>query len=137
MTLRLSMDARVATLNTINDRVNAGAGPGVLQLYTGTQPNSPDVAATGTLLATFTLADPAFVNIANGSMDLDADPDLSAVAINTGPAGWARISDSNGTAVIDGTVSSTYAAGEFFVNSTSITTNQPVFLTTFQINFPL
>lgn len=73
---------------------DAGTSNGIVKFYTGTQPADPSVAATGTLLATVTLGDPAFGAAVAGSKALNAvTPDISADA--DGTVGWARFYDSD------------------------------------------
>lgn len=134
MTLRVAVAARNAGLDAIFDRANAGAAAGTIKIYTGAQPATADTAESGTLLVTFTLADPAFSAAASGVKDLDADPDLSATAAATGTAGWARCEDSDGNNVFDGSVGTSGA--DFTINSTSITSGQTVNLTLGSITDP-
>lgn len=135
MTLRSSAAARNAGLDAEFDLVNAGTGPGVIEVRTGSQPATPETAATGTLLATFTLADPAFSPAAAGVKDLDADPDLTTNAVDAGTAGWARAKDSNGTAVFDGSVGT--SGTDFIINSTTVTNGQELKLTLGSITAPV
>ena len=134
MTLRVAVLARNAGLNAIFNLADAGAGPGVIEYRTGSQPATADTAATGTVLVTFTLADPAFFVAAAGVKDLDADPDIAATAAATGTVGWARCKDSVGVTVFDGSVGT--AATDFIINSTSITSGQTVNLTLGSITDP-
>jgi hypothetical protein len=134
MTLRVAVAARNAGLNANFDRADAGAGPGTIKIYSGTQPATADTAASGTLLATFTLADPGFAPAASGVKDLDADPDISTTAAATGTAGWARCADSDGNTVFDGSVAT--SGGDFTINTTSLTSGQTVTLTLGSITDP-
>lgn len=134
MTFRVAVAARNAGLDAIFDRANAGAGPGVVEYRTGSQPATADTAATGTVLVTFTLADPAFSAASAGVKDLDADPDISATAAATGTVGWARCKDSDGVTVFDGSVGT--SATDFIINSTSITSGQTVNLTLGSVTDP-
>ncbi len=135
MTLRSTVAARNAGLDAEYDRVDAGAAAGTIELRTGSQPATADTAATGTLLATFTLADPAFSAASGGVKDLDADPDLVATAANAGTAGWARAKDSNGNAVFDGSVGT--SGTDYIINSTAITVGQEVKITLGSITAPV
>lgn len=135
MTLRLSAAARNASLDAAFDRVNAGAAAGTIEYRTGAQPASVATAASGTVLVTFTLANPAFAAATgDGVKDLDADPDLTATAVATGAAGWARAYDSDGVAVFDMSIGTSSA--DIIINSTSITTGQEVKLTLGSISDP-
>lgn len=128
MVLQFSTAARNAQLAAIAAQVDGGSGPGYVEIRSGVRPANANTAATGTVLATITLADPAFETPTGGSMDLDADPDLvEASADATGTATWARVYDSTGAAVIDGTVATSGA--DFNITSTAITAGQTVTLT--------
>lgn len=135
MAIRVATAARNAALDAIVDLVDAGAGAGTLEVRTGSQPANANTAATGTVLVTFTLADPAFAAAASGAVDIDADPDVvDSSADNTGTAGWARVYDSNGNAIFDGSVGT--SGTDFIINTTSITAGQTVTLTSGTLTFP-
>lgn len=139
MTFRVAVAGRNAALDAELDRANAGAGAGTIKLYTGAQPANADAAETGTLLATFTLADPAFAAAGAGTpgvKDLDADPDLSTTAVATGTAGWARCEDSDGVNVFDGSVTATGGGGDFTMPSTSVTSGQETKLLLGSVTYP-
>jgi hypothetical protein len=70
---------------------------GFLRVYSGTQPATADVAATGTLLVTF-YADGVstgltFATPANGAMTKTLTETWTGTAVATGTAGWFRFSD--------------------------------------------
>ncbi len=134
MTFRVAVAGRNAGLNAALDLANAGAGAGTIKVYTGAQVATADTAEAGTLLVTFTLADPAFAAATGGVKDLDADPDLSATAAATGTAGWARCEDSDGVNIFDGSVGT--SGTDFIINSTSVTVGQTVNLTLGSITDP-
>lgn len=122
MTIKIPAATRNAMLDLLVDKADAGAAAGTIKMYTGAQPANADAAATGTLLATFTLADPAFAAAASGSVALDADPALTTTAVASGTAGWARVADSDGLTVFDGSVGT--SAADFIVASTTVATGQ-------------
>lgn len=128
MTIRIKETVRNDMLAVINTAANAGSGAATIEIRSGSQPANADAAASGSLLATFTCADPAFETPATGSMDIDANPDLSTTASGTGTASWARVKDSNGVTVFDGSVGT--VSTDFIITSTSLTTGQTVTLTT-------
>lgn len=103
MALSLSAALASAMADQVTAFVDAGAGPGTLKVYTGAKPATVATAASGTLLATFTFADPALAAAVAGVATADFDPDLSATVAADGDAGWFRIADSAGVAHIDGT----------------------------------
>jgi hypothetical protein len=124
MTTAISIAAAVrrAAVDVVVDAVDAGAGAGTIEVRSGVRPATADDAATGTVLVTFTCADPAF-GAASGTSPatatLNTSPVLSAVASNTGTATWARVKDSSGATVFDGGVATSGEA--FTISSTSIT----------------
>lgn len=137
MTIRTSNAAAHAGLDAKYNLADAGAGPATVKVYTGAQPATGETAESGTLLATFTCADPAWE--AAGATTarrkiLDCDPDLSATAVATGTAGWARMEDSAGNNVFDGSVGT--AGTDFIINTTAVTTGQTVTLTQGHIDEP-
>lgn len=133
MATRLPTGVRNAMVDAAVDLADAGAGAGEVRVYTGTQPASANNAASGTLLVTFTLSDPAFGAAASGSASGASMP-KSATAAATGTAGWARVVDSNGNAVYDGSVAT--SGGDFTIDNTSITSGQTVNLTALSFSQP-
>ena len=107
MAVTLSAAAASALADQITALVDAGSAAGTLEVYTGAKPASPDDTATGTLLATFTLTDPAAAAAVAGVASWDLDPALSATVLSDGTAGWFRVSDSDGVAIFDGIVGTT------------------------------
>jgi hypothetical protein len=111
--VRLSTPTRNALANQITALTDAGAAAGTLNVYSGTQPATGDDAITGTLLATFTLTDPALAAAAAGVATFDFDPDLEATVAADGTASHFRIADSNGATVLDGDVATSGATLNF------------------------
>lgn len=128
MTLRLSVAARNAAQDAAFNLADAGVGPATIKVYSGAQPATADAAETGTLLVTFTCADPAFAASVNGVKDLNANPDLTSTAVATGTAGWARCEDSGvATPVLNAPTTAatggTLAAGTYFYVITATNAN--------------
>lgn len=115
-----------AALSAVIAAIDAGSGPGTIQIRTGSSPG-PGSAATGTLLATVTLIDPSFGSVSGGSASL-ADP-AAVTAVATGTAGYCRVLDSTGAVVMDGTVTATGGGGDLTLASTSISSGQSVDIT--------
>ena len=111
----------VATLNAVRDECDQGAGAATLRIYSGTAPINVDTAlASNTLLAQLTMSDPSFgsASDANPGATITASTitqDASADA--TGTASFFRILDSNGTAIVQGTVGT--SGTELIVATTS------------------
>jgi len=126
MPLRLADATRNAKANAAVGLLNAGTGTtgGTIKIYTGAQPATPATAASGTLLATVLLPNPAFGTAASGVATM-ADP-ASVNAVATGTAGWARFADRDGNTVLDGDVTATGGGGVVTLSSTSLTSGAPV-----------
>ena len=121
-------------LTQYKDDLDAGSGPGTARIYSGTIPATPETAATGTLLAELVLTKPCGV-VADKKLTFSAiTQDLEAN--NTGYAGYVRLSDSDGNAVIDGDVTSTGGTGVLKLNVTLITALGPVFINSFELSIP-
>ena len=121
-------------LTQYKDDLDAGSGPGTAKIYSGTMPATPETAATGTLLAELVLTKPCGV-VADKKLTFSAiTQDLEAN--NTGYAGYVRLSDSDGNAVIDGDVTSTGGTGVLKLNVTLITALGPVFINSFELSIP-
>jgi hypothetical protein len=136
MGLRLATTARNNMAQVIRDLLDADAGAGKIEVYTGSQPATPNTAATGTLLATFTLADPSFSAPATGVLTLQGTP-LSASGVAAGTAGWFRASDNSGDAVMDGTVSATGGGGNLELNTTTVSIGLSVQITGGTVTMPV
>jgi hypothetical protein len=134
MAITISSDLRNDIANDILARIDGGAGAGTIELRTGSKPATPNDAATGTLLATFTLTDPAGT-VTGAVLTFDFDPDIEATAANAGDPGWARVKDSTGAAVLDGTAGTSGA--DFTTNVSTVASGQTVRLLTGTVTAPL
>jgi hypothetical protein len=107
MGITLSTAARNAACDAIVGLINGGSGPGTLQIQ-----KSDD-----TVIATLTFSDPAFGAASSGvatANSITQDSNTSA-----GTAAKFRIRDSNGTLLINGTVST--GAADINFNSVTFT----------------
>ena len=93
MATRTSLTSRNASLTAMATRLNSG----ILRIYTGSQPATPETAASGTLLAECTL-NATSGTVTNGVFTAGAITQDSS-ANNSGTAGWFRVFQSNGTTV--------------------------------------
>ena len=133
-TLRTKTTTANKALTQYKDDLDAGSGPGTAKIYSGTMPATPETAATGTLLAELVLAKPCGV-VAGKKLTFSAiTQDLEAN--NTGYAGYVRLADSDGNAIIDGDVTSTGGTGVLKLNVTLITAMGPVFINSFELSIP-
>lgn len=135
MTLTLATSARNAMCDALVDLLDAGSGAGTIQIRSGTRPADPNTTATGTLLATVTLIDPAFGAASTGAATL-SDP-VAVTAVATGTATWFRALDSTGAAVMDGRVTATGGGGDLTLSTTSITSGLSVDITGGTVTMPV
>jgi hypothetical protein len=126
--LKFSAALKNAQQNAITSTLGANA---VLNLYSGTQPASPDTAIGAQVLLASLACNATFAPAASGGVLT-----LNSIANGTGTAGagagtaatWYRLTTSGGTAHIDGTVG-TSSADLILTGSTSIATGQTVSVT--------
>lgn len=135
---RISNAAAKAACDAIVDLLDAGAGAATCKIYTATQATDPDTAiGAQTLLATLTFSDPAFGNAADANPGGRATAsaitsDTSADA--TGTAAWFRTADSNGVAVMDGSVGTSSA--DMIVSTTSFVSGAEIAITSWVVTMP-
>ncbi len=119
--------AKDTALDAAFNLIDGGAAAGEIEVYSGAVPATAGTAPAGTLLATFTLTDPAFGASAAAVKTLDADPDLTTSTVAAGTPAYARGLDSNGVVVFDGTVGT--SGTDFLTSSSPWTSAQTVNLT--------
>jgi len=125
MAIGLSTTARNARLTALITAIDAGSGPGVLSIYSGTRPATGGTATT--LLAELTLSDPCGT-VSGGVLTFNAiTQDSSANA--SGTASWARIADSDAAFVLDLGVGTAGSGMEIILNTTTIVAGGPVGMT--------
>lgn len=140
MATRLPNASQQAAADAVVDRADAGAGAGLLRIYSGVQPADADSAPSGTLLCQITLADPAF-----GAADATGTASAAGTPLSgTGDAGAGagtnaqsfRVVDSVGTTVYDGAVTGTGGGGELKLDNVSIADGQTVTITSLTYQQP-
>lgn len=132
--LRLATIARNAACDGVVDLLDAGAGAGTIQIRSGSMPATPQTAASGTLLATVTLADPAAGSAATGVATI-SDP-ASVTGVGDGTAGYGRFLDSNANVVMDMDVTATGGGGSITLSTTTISTGVTVDMGAITITVP-
>ena len=120
----LALDSALNVLNS-----------GFIQIYTGTQPATPDTGLSGnTLLATLSLSATAFGATSAGVKTANAI--TSATASATGTATFFRAFKSDDTtAVIDGSVGT--SGTDMVLNDVAITTGGTVSCTSWTVSMPV
>lgn len=121
---QLSDAAANAACNADTALVNGGS----IKIYTGAQPANANTAASGTLLATLPLNNPAFGNAAAGAAALNA-AGVSASAVAGGTAGYARFCKADGSAAWDASVGT--SGCNINMNSTSVQAGATVQITSY------
>ena len=135
MALKIGVTSQQAACDAVVDLIDAGgAGAGTIEVRTGSQPANPAASATGTLLVTFTCATTAFGSANGSGVATLASTPLSATAGNTGTAGWFRIKDSAGVAIMDGACGA--GSGELSLSTTSIVSGATVEVTSGTVTMP-
>lgn len=135
MTTALATSDAVATdaLDALVANLDADASPAYVEIRSGTRPANVAAAATGTVLVTFTLADPSFT-VSGRVATCDTTPDIAATATATDTATWARAYDGADVAVFDGDVGT--SGSVWNIDTTSIVSGQTVTLVDGTINAP-
>lgn len=118
--LRLATTARDAAANAVVDLLDVGVtnAAGKIEIRDGAMPATPQTAATGTVLATVVLANPAAGNAATGAATI-TDP-ASVTGAAAGTASWARFYDRDNAAVMDCDVTATGGGGAITLSTTTI-----------------
>lgn len=133
--LRLVTATKDSALDVVKTAIDAGSGPGTINVYNGTQPTAPsDAITTQTLLGTLTFSDPCGSSAAGVLTFSAITQDSSADA--TGTATWARIKDSAGTVVFDCDVGVTGGGATLQFNTTNFVITGPILISSFTISIP-
>jgi hypothetical protein len=119
MAVNYTTAVKNARMTAVRDQIDAGSGPGVLQIGT---------TGMGTVLVEVTLNDPSGT-VTGGVLSLSNFPRSDTSANATGTAAAARIRDSSGTDVITG-LTVGLSAADVILDSVSITAGQTVTINT-------
>ena len=119
MAVNYTTAVKNARMTAVRDQIDAGSGPGVLQIGT---------TGMGTVLIEVTLADPSGT-VTGGVLSLSNFPRSDTSANATGTAAAARIRDSSGTDVITG-LTVGLSAADVILDSVNITAGQTVTINT-------
>lgn len=136
MTIRLSTATRNAVADAIGDLADSGSGAATLKIYTGSQPATADSTATGTLLATIAVNDPAFDIASGGTAALSTTPAVTGTGIAAGDAGWFRLATSSGSTIIDGSVSASGGGGNLIMSTVTVSIGLTLSVTSGSITMP-
>lgn len=118
--------------NAMADQVTTTVGTDQFIIYSGTPPANAKAALSGnTVLSTHTLT--GFSAASNGVITANAISNVNASA--TGTATFCRVVKA-GTAQVQGSVGLSGSGADAIINSTSITSGQPVQVTSFTFTMP-
>lgn len=138
-TIRLATASATAAVDAVVDRIDAGAGAGTLKIYSGAVPADGDTTPAGTLLATITLADPAFGAASSIDATVSRAVMTDPAAVNwaaDGTAGCYIVEDSTGANVWSGDVTNSVGTGSLKLSSTTAVTGSPIDITSFTYSQP-
>lgn len=134
--LRVAAATGNAILDALRVKMDAGSGPALLKIYTGTQPAGADTALSGnTLLGTLTFTDPAAASASSKTLTFSTITADSA-ADASGTATWARVLDSDGVAIFDCDVGESGDGATITLNTKTIASGGPISITSFVLTYP-
>lgn len=134
---RASITARQAMGDAAAALVDAGGGPGRVDIFAGTIPSGPDAALTDqTLLARLEMALPAFAPTDAGGSAIANPIAADGAADATGTASFFRILDAGGAVLFQGDVSATGGGGDLQLNAVVIQAGVEVGIASLSITFP-
>ena len=128
MAVRIADTVRNSRIDSIRAAIDAGAGAGLLRIYSGTKPTKGATPA-GTLLAELTCADPCGSSSSGVLTFTVPFSDTSANA--SGTAAFFYLTDSTGAFVCDGDCAT--SGSDLNLTTVSIVSGQPVQVTSLKI----
>jgi len=129
MAVRIANTVRNTRVDAIRAAIDAGAGAGLLRIYSGSKPGTKGAAPAGTLLAELTCADPCGSSSSGVLTFTVPFSDTSANA--TGTAAFFYLVDSTGAFVCDGDCAT--SGSDLNLTTLSIVSGQPVQVTSLTI----
>lgn len=133
--LRLATATQNAMIQAAQVYADSGSGGATVKLYSGTQPATANTGLSGnTLLATFTLDDPAFGTASSGTITLAGVP-RATTGVAAGTATWFRMeSAATVVTICDGDVGTSSAT--LILNTTTISVGVAVSITAGSLSQP-
>jgi hypothetical protein len=129
MAVRIANSVRNTRVDAIRTAIDAGAGAGLLRIYSGSKPGTKGGTPAGTLLAELTCADPCGSSSSGVLTFTVPFSDTSANA--TGTAAFFYLVDSTGAFVCDGDCAT--SGSDLNLTTLSIVSGQPVQVTSLTI----
>jgi hypothetical protein len=105
MSVNISILASNNAGNSVVGLIDIGTAKpsGYIEIRTGTKPAATEIAATGVILATCAMSNPAYGSF-NNRIALANSISQDTNIANSGVAGWFRVYNRDGVAVFDGDV---------------------------------
>jgi hypothetical protein len=129
MAVRIADTVRNSRIDAIRAAIDAGAGAGLLRIYSGSKPGTKGAAPAGTLLAELTCADPC--GSSSGGVLTFTTPFSDTSANATGTAAFFYLVDSTGAFVCDGDCA--VSGSDLNLTTLSIVSGQAVQVTSLTI----
>jgi hypothetical protein len=130
----MPLQKNIATRNEQIELLGSLFDGGTIQVRTGTQPPDPNSAATGTLLVTITIPNPAFNAPSSGTVE-DVGG-WTGTAVATGDAGWARFISSDTLKTMDVPVTNVPGGNDLLINTLGIVNGETVSVVSLTITEP-
>jgi hypothetical protein len=131
--LQLTNAAATASANALLALIDVGT-QGKINIRTGAMPATADTAASGTILCTLLFPDPAFPTAVNGVGTANVIAQVASIA--SGVAGHFEVTDSSNVVIFRGDVTASGGGGSMELVTTTITSPQPVQITSFTYTQP-
>jgi hypothetical protein len=107
---------------------------GTLEIYTGTQPGSPNSAPSGSLLATITIPNPAFGAAVAGVVEEAGS--WTTTATDSGTAGWARFISADTLRTMDAVVTMVPGGNDLLISNTNVVSGNAVTVISLTLTTP-
>lgn len=137
MTIRISTQARNDAGDAVVDLIDVGSAvaKGYIEIRDGSIPTSPQLPATGKVLAKLEFSNPAFKSFSNGIGQANPITNDSQVDA-TGLASWFRVYSRDNIAVMDGQITTVGAGGDLEFDNTNFIAGGVVSITSFVATMP-
>lgn len=135
---RIANQSALKSCDSVVDRFDEGTGKseGYIEIRTTPVPTDVDAAATGTLLATLPMSNPAFgaaADLAPGARATANAITSDAAADNTGAAAYYRGFDRDDNPIIQGDVTVITGGGDMEINNINIQAGVQVDVTSYLV----